>query len=340
MRVASITGPLRSALVDQPMPRIRADFALIKILSAPMCTEYKSFQHGDVSNCLGHEAAGEVVEIAQPGRVKPGDRVVVMPQYPCGVCALCQEGDYIHCEHCVDPKAVCGSETGTATYAEYCIKQDWLLLPIPDDISYDHASMACCGLGPTFGAMEHLSVGPFDTVLIGGLGPVGLGGVINARFRGARVIAVDGNAYRAKLALELGAEIVIDPRDPDALAQIRAHTGERGVDKAVDCTAIPAAQQFAIAATRRRGHVAFVGWGGHIELDNMVPHGLTLHGIWHWNLRHAQKMMHMIRCVDSDLNKLITHTYPMEAVQKAWELQVTGECGKVILHPFDRGGRS
>ena len=324
-------------MIEQPLPKIRENYALVKIHSAPMCTEYKAFKDGGLSACLGHEAAGEVVDIAPGMRVKPGDRVVVMPQYPCGKCELCADGDYIHCEHNVDPHAICGSETGTATYAQYCIKQDWLLLPIPDDISYDHASMACCGLGPTFGAMEHLSVNAFDTVLIGGLGPVGLGGLINARYRGARVIGVDSNPYRAKLAKDFGAEAVIDPRDPQALEQIKDLTCGRGVDKAVDCTAVPAAQQFAIAATRRRGHVAFVGWGGHIEMDNMIPQGLTLQGIWHWNLRHSHKMMKMIRDVKPELDKLITHTFPMASVQKAWELQLTGECGKVILHPFDEG---
>ncbi|HMN60123.1 MAG TPA: hypothetical protein PJ988_07150, partial [Anaerolinea sp.] len=101
--------------------------------------------------------------------------------------------------------------TGTAAYAQYLIKPDWLLLPIPEDISTEHAAMACCGLGPTFGAMQRLAVEAFDTLLICGLGPVGLGGVINAVRRGARVIGVESNPYRAQLALQLGAEIVLDP---------------------------------------------------------------------------------------------------------------------------------
>ena len=94
--------------------------------------------------------------------------------------------------------------------AQYLLKQDWMLLPIPDDMSYEHAAMACCGLGPTFGAFQTMGVDRYDTVLITGLGPVGLGGVINAVYRGARVIGVDANRYRAKLALELGASAVID----------------------------------------------------------------------------------------------------------------------------------
>jgi threonine dehydrogenase-like Zn-dependent dehydrogenase len=333
MKVVSITGKRQAALVEKPLPSVKEDFALVKIEVAPMCTEYKSYKEGWISDVLGHEAAGVVVEVAQPGKVKVGDRVVVMPQYPCGKCDLCLSGDYIHCEQCVDPLAVCGSTTGTATYAEYCIKQDWLLLPVPDEMSLEHASMACCGLGPAFGAMQRMNVNALDTLLVMGLGPVGLGAVINGVYRGAKVIAVESQPYRARLALELGARAVIDPNDPDALKQIQAQTGGRGADKAVDCTAVPAAQQLAIQATRRRGQVAFVGWGGHIELDNMVPQGLTLHGIWHWNLQHAHPFMKMIRETADLIDRQITHILPMSRVQEAWEIQLSGNCGKVLLKP-------
>jgi L-iditol 2-dehydrogenase len=288
-----------------------------------------------VSDNLGHEAAGVVVEVAQSGKVKVGDRVVVMPQYPCGKCSLCMNGDYIYCEHGVDPLAICGSQTGTATYAQYVIKPDWLLLPIPDEMSTEHSSMACCGLGPTFGAMQRLDVNAFDTVLVMGLGPVGLGAVINGVFRGARVIGVDSQPYRAKLALDLGAKTVLDPTDPEAFAQLRCLTDGRGVDKAIDCTAVPAAQKFAIEATRRRGQVAFVGWGGHIETENMVPQGLTLHGVWHWNLKDMHPFMSMIRQVGDLIDRQITHTFPMSRVQEAFELQITGNCGKVLLNPWE-----
>ena len=335
MKVAAITGQRQSALVEKPTPRIKEDFALVKIQVAPMCTEYKAYSSGWSGDNLGHEAAGEVVEVAQPGKVKPGDRVVVMPQYPCGQCELCQTGDYIHCEHTVNPLQVCESESGTATYAQYCIKQDWLLVPIPDDLSYEHASMACCGLGPAFGATQRMNTGPSDTLVVVGLGPVGLGAVINGVYRGARVIGVDLHPYRSQLALALGAKAVVNPEDPEALKQILSLTGGRGADQSIDCTAVPAAQKLAIQATRRRGQVAFVGWGGHIEMDNMIPQGLTLHGIWHWNLTFTHRFMRLIADCRDLIDQQITHTFPLSRVQEAWELQMTGNCGKVLLNPWE-----
>lgn len=332
MKVAAITGPRDSALLDRPMPRIGADFCLVRNRVIPMCTEYKGWEAGAACDCLGHESAGEVVDAGRSTRVRTGDRVVVMPQSPCGACDLCRTGDYIHCEHTVDPLAVCGSETGRAAYAEYTIQKDWLLLPIPDGMSYAHASMACCGLGPAFGAMQRLRVDAFDTVLIMGLGPVGLGGVINGVYRGARVVGADPNPHRRQLARDLGADLVLDPTDPEALLQaVRALTGGRGADKAVECTAAPPAQALAIAAVRRRGQVAFVGWGGRIEIGNMVPDGKTLQGCWHWNLHDAPLMMRMIAACPQQLDRLITHRLPLAEVQRGWEIQSSGRCGKIVL---------
>ena len=79
-------------------------------------------------------------------------------------------------------------EVASATYAQYMHKMEDLLCLIPEGVSYEHGGMACCGLGPTFGAMEQMQVNSLDTVMVTGLGPVGLGGIINAHYRGARVI--------------------------------------------------------------------------------------------------------------------------------------------------------
>ncbi len=339
MQQAAIFGPRQAGLVEAPMPEAKENWALVKIHSAPMCTEYKAFVDGRVSSAHGHEAAGEVVDVAQPGRVKVGDRVVVMPQYPCGTCDLCLAGDYIFCEHCVDFAAFTGGDQGRATMAQFLLKPDWLLVPIPDDVSYDHASLACCGLGASFGAYQRLGTGAFDTVLVTGLGPVGLGAVVNGRYRGARVIGVESNPWRAQRALELGAEIVIDPRESDALDQIRALTGGKGVDHAIDCSGVVAAHRLCIDATRRRGKVAFVGESmAQTPLTispDMIRKGLTLFGSWHYNLADTPKIMQMIAESGPILDRLISHRFPLSEIQQAWETQVSGQCAKVILKPWE-----
>lgn len=336
MRIVTITGERSAKVVSVPAPTAADEFAVVKVHAAPMCTEYKAYRAGAPKNSVGHEAAGEVVEIAQRGTVRVGDRVVVMPLFGCGTCRYCVGGDYIHCEQSPDALEVTGNSTGIGTYAQYLIKQDWLLLPIPDDLSYDHASMACCGLGPTFGAMERMGVDAFDTVLITGLGPVGLGGVINATFRGSRVIAVESQPFRADLGRQLGAEEVLDPGDPNTPSRIRELTAGTGVDAGIDCTGVPAAQRLLIASARRRGQVAFVGEGGAVEIyasNDMIRKGLTIHGSWHYNLSGYPKILTVIRHSLDKLEKMITHTFEMDQVADAWELQLTGNCGKIVLHP-------
>ena len=338
MKVAKILGKRQAELTEVSDPRIRDDFVLVKIHSAPMCTEYRKYVTGEITDVLGHEAAGEVVAVAQPGKVKVGDRVVVMPQYPCGKCSLCLAGEYIHCQNCVDPLVICGSQTGTATYAQYCIKQDWLLIPIPDAVSYDHASMACCGLGPAFGAMQSMKVNSFDTVLIAGMGPVGLGGIVNAQYRGAKVVAVASSPYRKALAEKLGAAAVIDPRDGGAIGKIMQHTGGVGADKSIDCAGTVAAQRLLVDATRRRGIVSLIGESGGLTInvsDDLIRKGLTIRGIWHWKLSDSHLMMKMIAESKAQLDLQITHTFPLSRVKDAWELQISKECGKVILHPWE-----
>jgi len=338
MKKAAIIGPRRSAVIDAPIPRPREDWVLVKVHVAPMCTEFKSFVSGRQSEYLGHEAAGQVVEVAQPGRVRVGDRVVVMPGYPCGKCELCLAGEYIHCQNQMDVARFTGSPEGSATMAQYLLKPDWLLVPIPEGMSYEHASMACCGLGPTFGAMERIGVDAFDTVLITGLGPVGLGGVINARYRGARVIGVEANAYRAERARLLGADYVVDPERDDPLQRILELTGGCGVDRAIDCSGAPEAHRLCIDATRRLGKVAFVGESQSETVVRVSPDllrkGLTLVGSWHYNLKDAPRLMRVIAHSAEQIDALISHVYPLEEVQRAWETQASGRCAKVILTPW------
>lgn len=339
MQQAAVVGERQGAIIDVPDPKAKADWVVVKVQTAPMCTEYKTFLQDNRVEYLGHEAAGEVVEVAQPGRVRVGDRVVVMPMAACGKCALCLAGEYIHCQNVIDFAAFHGSRAGSATYAQYLLKADWLLVPIPDDVSYDHGALACCGLGPTFGAMQRVGINTYDTVLITGLGPVGLGGVINGVYRGARVIGVESHPWRAQKALELGAAAVIDPTDPDALKQILALTDGLGVDHAIDCSGVVAAHRLCIDGTRRKGTVSFVGESGadtpvRISPD-MIRKGLTLIGSWHYNLKDTPRIMQMIRQLGPQLDQLISHRFPLSQVQQAWELQLTGASAKVLLKPWE-----
>jgi len=335
MKVVAITGSRQCSLVDRPDPVVQDNYVLVNILAAPMCTEIDAYINGRTSDTLGHEAAGEIVEAPSSSRFKVGDRVVVMPQNGCGKCGLCLAGEHIRCQSQRDSLAVCGSQTGRATYAQYCIQQDWLLFPIPDDISTIHASMACCGLGPTFNAMMVMSVNALDTVLVSGLGPVGLGAVVNARVRGATVIGLENNPWRADLAMRLGAKAVIDPLADDAVEKVYALTGGAGADKSIEASSAERAPSLLMKATKINGDLTTVGWGGPIMARDVTARGITVRGAWHWNhLRYGQVMHDTIRNSKDFLDIMITHRLPMSHVHEAWAVQSTGKCGKIVLDPW------
>ena len=335
MKRAAITGVRQTQLVETPMPEPKEDWVLVKVHAVPLCTEYKNWLTGNEYH--GHEAAGEVVKVAQPGRVKVGDRVVVMPGWPCGKCALCLSGEYIHCQNWYNHHELSGLAHGGDTHVQYLLKQDWLLVPIPDGLSYELASLACCGVGPTFGAMENMNVTATETVLITGGGPVGLGGVVNAKYRNAKAILVEPLPYRQQKAKELGADLVLDPSDPELRSKIMQFTDGRGVDAALETAGLVQAQRLCIDVTRRRGKISLIGECSEdlpVQASNdFIRKGIALMGQWHYNRNGAFKIMKML--ADSPVaEKLITHVLPMSKFQDALAICADHSCGKIILQPW------
>ncbi len=343
MRKVIISGVKQAQLVDMPIPHPKESWALVRMTVVPMCTEYKAWLNGpgkgSLIPALGHEGVGEVVEVAQPCGVKVGDRVVLMGAGPCGRCVYCRAGDFLHCQNPTDVAAFTGEPEPTGAYAQYRLGADWLLPTIPGDISDEHAAMAWCGLGPTFGAMQTARVDAFDTVLVTGAGPVGQGAIINAKFRGARVIVAELEPWRIDRARMLGADAVVDPRDTDVVQQIRALSPEGlGVTCAVDCAGVSAAQRLCIDATRPKGRVCFVAENSDPLSITVSPDtirkALTLIGQWHYSLNDFDRILQVIRASGEQLDLLISHRFPMSRVQEALELSASHRCGKIVLDPW------
>lgn len=337
MKSAIISGERRVDFLEVPIPEPKEDWVLVKVHASALCTEYKAYLLGRNLPLMGHEGAGEVVEVAFSGPVKTGDRVVILPQYACGRCSLCMAGDYIYCENEYNFEAIWGTRNGMGTFAQYALKPAWLLMKIPDDVTYEKATMAIDGVGASFGAFQAIGVGPHDTVLITGLGPVGLGAVVNANFRNARVIGVEPSLWRRNRALQMGAKAVFDPETEDLLDKIREATGGKGVDCAVDCSGKIQSQRLCIDATRRRGRVAFVGETSD-ELairvsPDMIRKGLTVVGSWLYNRADYPKVMQVIQ-QSPLIELLVSHVMPMSQMEEAFELLARGQSAKVVVNPW------
>ena len=310
----------------------------MKLIVCPMCTEWQAWRIGEESHELGHEGVGLVVDAAASKMLKTGDRVVVMPHAGCGMCPACLSGEHILCTDQRDLLAETGSRSGIGCYAQYLLKPDYLLWKVPADLSTMHAAMAVCALGPTFTAMRRMAVTARDAVVVSGCGAVGLGAIVNARTIGARVIALEINPYRMELAASLGAEMVLDPRDPELIAKVRAATGGYGADAAIETSNNPSAPPAVLELVRPRGRLAFVTWSGEVPVPRITGKGIDIFGCWHWNHQeHGEEMAQRVRLAGPLLDKFMTHRFALEDVEEAFALQATGQCGKVMLLPFGEG---
>ena len=322
----------KKAIVEEvPDPAAEKEWVIVKIESTPICGSDKGpfFGTEPVRNA-GHEGSGIVVDAGESTMLRKGDRVILNPLSGCGHCELCLTGNYIYCTE----KPPFGTH-----FAQFVKVQDFVCTVLPDDISYDTGAMACCALGPGFSSIKRMNLRAFDTLLVTGLGPVGMGAVVIAKFLGARVIAVDTVPFRKKMARDVfGADVVLDAADPEIEAQIREAAKPARLIRAIDASGNPAAERLCINVMDGGGIISFVGENhGEIPVSpskDFIRKGLTLMGSWHCNLNDRAEMISLLRRSPL-VPKLVTHTFGFSRVQEAFEVFVGGDACKVVLKPWE-----
>lgn len=324
-----VLGDGKAWLEDAPDPTPEGEWVVAKVLSSPICGSDMHAYHAPGAHAGGgHEGVGEIVAVDNARHVKVGDRVLLHPASGCGECRFCRQGDYIHCQH-----TPAGS---TGHFAQFVRKQDWLCLPIPDDLDSDLASMMGCGLSPAYQATKRLGVTGYDDLLVTGLGPVGLGATALGAFLGARVIGVEPSAWRRERALALGADVVLDPGEGDTLEMVRELTRGEGVRVAVDASGRPEAERLCIDALRPLGKVAFIGENqGDIVYSpsrDGIRKGIEIIACWHQNLNSLPDLVTFLRR-SPVARQLISHTYGFGEVDEAFATFASGEAAKVVLRP-------
>jgi S-(hydroxymethyl)glutathione dehydrogenase/alcohol dehydrogenase len=228
---------------------------------------------------LGHEASG-VVEALGPGvtTLAVGDHVVLSPCAPCGHCPWCVRGEWSLCANSDGLITATHPDGGTrlsrhgevvhrglavAGFAEHVVIQATGAIKIPDDVPLSVACVVGCAVQTGVGAVLNTAgVLEGDTVLVMGLGGVGLSVVQGARLAEAGIIiAVDRSPEKLALAQSMGATEVLEAGD-ELAKQVRALTGRRGADHAFDCVGLADTIRTSWSATRRGGTTTIVGIGG------------------------------------------------------------------------------
>jgi (R,R)-butanediol dehydrogenase/meso-butanediol dehydrogenase/diacetyl reductase len=205
---------------------------------------------------LGHELSGRVVEVG-PGvsRVHVGDRVVLCPIIGCQECEWCTSGSMGLCTNI----AFLGTSWHGGGFSQYVNVYDYMCYDLPPEVPYEVGALVE-PFAATFRAVSRAEVRPGDTVAIIGSGPIGLMALQSARIAGAgQVVAFEPAARRQELALECGANAVVDPVKQDPVAAIRDLTDGAGADVVVECAGIQATGMLAGRVARRRGRVVVMG---------------------------------------------------------------------------------
>jgi propanol-preferring alcohol dehydrogenase len=324
-------GNRKVEVIEKPRPEPGKNDVLVRIKAAPICGSdlhgiYRSPNpHPHVP---GHEIAGEVAEAGRSSRWKPGMRVCVPAVIGCGTCWMCVKGFTIYCEK---PRILGFLEDGA--HAEYVSVPESHPLLLPDYVSYEAGSLVTDPLGVPFHAYKNIGLTARDTIAVFGLGPMGLGAVIVAKFLGAEVIGVEINEYRLNLAGKIGADHLVNPAGEDVKERIMKITGGRGLDRAIECAGQDKTLGLALDLTRKLGKVAIVGENPKATIspsDHFNRKELTLVGGTCFNLGDYDEIMGIMR---RGLNpeRIITHRFPLKDAAEAYRLFDEGQTGKVVF---------
>jgi S-(hydroxymethyl)glutathione dehydrogenase / alcohol dehydrogenase len=266
---------------------------LIRTRAAGVCHSDLSARNGGLPQpmpaILGHEAAGEVLEVgAGVTSVAPGDHVIASWLPPCGGCPSCLRGQPFLCfthvitaytqpRFLVKDIPVFGM-AGCGAFAEQMVIPQDGAVKIADDVPFDVAALIGCGVMTGVGAaINTAQVRPGSTVVVIGCGGVGISVIQGARLSGAAVIvAVDTNETKHELARQFGATHAVHP---DNLAELSGQlTAGEGFDYAFEVVGLPQTIRAAWSAARRGGMIVIVGAGRADHKVEFTPFELLFDG--------------------------------------------------------------
>lgn len=312
---------------DIPVPEIGEEEALLKVRAAGVCaTDFHivsgKLKIGKAPNVQGHEICAEIVKInSKRTDLEVGQRCVVATSLGCGHCDYCLEGKQYICKE----SAEIGYYPHNGGYAEYVKVPVSAIVPIPDTVSDDAAAILESAVCPAESLMR---VGiPFaGTVLIAGTGPAGLAFLMVSKLIGAANVIVlvrDEKSYiRAK---EYGATHVINIKtSPDPVYEVEEITKGKKADVVIEATGAKSVIESMPDYVKKGGDIILYGIPGDEDeivfpVKKLVVEEITVHGAV-GNTKAWKPLVSMIESGRLPLEKLVTHRFNLEDINKAFDL--------------------
>lgn len=330
---------------------------VVRVRASGLCQTDLSLASGEFGQSfpvvLGHEGAGEVIEVgsAQTGW-SVGDRVLANWVPSCGRCYACERGQPYICRTRARSADRTGSDDltvdgrpvvvglGVASFAEEMLLPSSALLPLADDIPFTTAALLGCAVPTGMGAaLRAGGATPGDTVVVTGCGPIGLSAILGAKVAGARVIVgVDPSASRRAAAERLGATVALAPEE--LASELPPGVDPGGFDLAIDSVAHPGTIRASWDRARRGGRVVIVGAGRDAAVtfsaQELFHDEKTLRGSYFGSgdqRREVPAMTDLWRAGLLDVDGLVDAVVPLDEIGDVAARQARGEIVRAVLVP-------
>ncbi|PPA70770.1 NAD(P)-dependent alcohol dehydrogenase [Jeotgalibacillus proteolyticus] len=332
---------------EQSIPSPASDEVLVKIRAVGLCgSDIHYYEDGKIGDfivekpiILGHEAAGEIIELGSNVEgLKKGQRVAIEPGKTCGACVHCQSGRYNLCKKV----EFLATPPYDGAFCQYITMRSDLVFPMPDEMSYETGAL----IEPFSVGLHACSRGEItagDTVLILGMGPIGLMTAAAAKIHGAGlIIGVDLEQGRLDKAKELGADRVINIKAESVEEKILEFTNGVGVDVAIETAGSPAALNSMISGVRRGGKAVIVGMSSKDEaamnIAQIINKEMDLRGVFRYHHTYP-KAIQLLSERKIDIEKIITDRFDsLQGVKAAFEKAIQDKKNtlKVMIYPNGR----
>lgn len=342
MKSATLIAPMQFEVRSIPDPVLPADGLILQVKACGVCgSDLRRWKEGPLAGAedliAGHEIAGIVVAVgAQVSAYRLGDYLAVAPDIHCGHCYFCQRGLYNVCDDMHMLGITPGSQGG---FAEQMVLAgntlaNGIVHRMPAGMPFQYGALAepCSSVLATH---DRVGTSLHDTVVVMGGGPIGCLHIAVAKARGARVILSEPSPVRREMARIFRPDLILDPATQDVVAMVREATEGRGADSAVCANPVAASQTQAVNLVRKRGKVILFGGlpkanpmttfdgnrihYGEIEVVGSFSYHPTYHALAIESLNRG--------VIPAD--QLITHTFPIDEVNSAFQTAASGEALKV-----------
>jgi len=329
MKAAYLVDKKKIEVFDIPVPEIKKENeVLVKIKCVGVCgSDIHYYLEGKIGDqivgekiIVGHECAGEVVEVGKGViDLKVGDKVAVEPGISCGKCELCLKGKPNLCPNV----KFLGTPPVDGALREYIVMPEKNLIKIPEGLGFDEGVLSePLAIGLYGVKLSEMEVG--DDVAVLGTGPIGLSAVFSLKEAGAKnIFATDLIKERREFAKRIGADSVFNPEETDIVKKIKEITYGRGVDIVYEAAGQPATIKQAEEIVKIGGKIVIYGIPSDDKVE-FTAHIIRRKEVKIINVRRScgttLLSLQMIQKSNLPFSKMVTHRFPFERINEAFEL--------------------